>query len=62
MQGTNDEYKDELKLENFLTACEKAGIEVSVNYEEGYDHGFYFISSFIEQHFHHHSKFLCDSW
>jgi S-formylglutathione hydrolase len=60
-QGNNDKYSEQLKLENFVSACEKAGIEISVNVEEGYDHGFYFVSSFMEQHFHHHSKFLCGS-
>uniref|UniRef100_A0A2S2P5D9 S-formylglutathione hydrolase n=2 Tax=Schizaphis graminum TaxID=13262 RepID=A0A2S2P5D9_SCHGA len=60
-QGKNDQYKEQLKLDNFASACEKAGITVSINVEDRYDHGFYFISSFIEQHFHHHSKFLCDS-
>ncbi|XP_060840791.1 S-formylglutathione hydrolase-like [Rhopalosiphum padi] len=60
-QGKNDQYKEQLKLDNFASACEKAGIAVSINEEDRYDHGFYFISSFMEQHFHHHSKFLCDS-
>ncbi|KAL4120320.1 hypothetical protein QTP88_013036 [Uroleucon formosanum] len=60
-QGSNDAYEDDLRLESFISACKKAGIAASINIEEGYDHGFYFISSFIEQHYHHHAKFLCDS-
>lgn len=60
LQGAKDEYEKELKLENFAKACEKSSISLSINYEEEYDHGFYFISSFIEQHFHYHAQFLCD--
>jgi len=27
--------------------------------QEGYDHGYYFISSFIEDHLRHHAQQLC---
>ncbi|XP_050419963.1 S-formylglutathione hydrolase-like [Adelges cooleyi] len=60
-QGTKDEHEENLMLGNFAEACKKAGITASINFEEGYSHGAYFISSFVEQHFHHHSKFLLDS-
>jgi S-formylglutathione hydrolase len=60
-KGTNDEYEEHLKVDNFVKACEKSDIEVSINFEKGYDHGFYFISSFIDQHFQYHAKFLCKS-
>ncbi|XP_050540340.1 uncharacterized protein LOC126904979 [Daktulosphaira vitifoliae] len=57
-QGSKDEYAETLNLEKFSTACRKAGIESSIKVEEGYNHGYHFVSSFIEEHIHHHSKFL----
>jgi len=58
-QGTEDEFlKNQLHPEKFEEAAKKVGYPVQVNYEEGYDHSYFFISSFIEKHILHHKKFL----
>ena len=54
-QGLNDEFlKDQLKTEEFEKAAKAAGQNYEVKYAEGYDHSYYFISSFIEEHIKHH--------
>jgi len=59
-QGTSDKFFGEKQLlpENFKAAAEKAGFNVNVRMQEGYDHSYYFISSFIGDHIEHHSKYL----
>ncbi|MCA0403312.1 MAG: S-formylglutathione hydrolase [Proteobacteria bacterium] len=55
-QGTQDEFLEkELKPNLLIEAAKKASVELEFNLREGYDHSFYFISSFIEGHlrFHH---------
>jgi S-formylglutathione hydrolase len=58
-QGTNDEFLDKhLKPENFVKACKKAGQKLELRMQEGYDHSYYFISSFLEDHIKFHLKAL----
>lgn len=53
-QGTGDEFLEEqLKTEHFENAASNASQSVNVRYQEGYDHSYYFISSFIEDHIRH---------
>lgn len=57
-QGTSDEFLEEqLKPELFLDACRKKGQDIELRMQEGYDHSYYFISSFIGDHllFHEHN-------
>ena len=50
-QGLADEFLEkELLTENFVKACENKKQKLQVNYREGYDHSYYFISSFIKNH------------
>jgi len=50
-QGTDDEFlKEELLTQNFVKKCESVGQVLKVNYREGYDHSYFFISTFIEEH------------
>jgi len=58
-QGTNDSFlQDQLKPENLANiACSKQG-EFSLNMREGYDHSYYFISTYIESHMQFHAKHL----
>ena len=42
-------------------ACEQAGQPLHLRRHEGYDHGYYFISSFIADHLQHHARTLCAS-
>ncbi|NCN85100.1 MAG: S-formylglutathione hydrolase [Sphingomonadales bacterium] len=50
-QGTSDNFLEEQLKPHLLTeACAKAGIPLSLNMREGYDHSYYFISTFMADH------------
>lgn len=54
-QGTADNFlAEQLKPELFDAAARKAGQALTVRMQEGYDHSYYFIASFIEDHIRHH--------
>jgi len=58
-QGADDPYlAEQLRPELFKAACAESGLSVEVRTHEGYDHGYYFISTFIEDHLKHHAAFL----
>tara|TARA_B110000858_G_scaffold77483_1_gene89799 strand:+ start:37950 stop:38795 length:846 start_codon:yes stop_codon:yes gene_type:complete len=58
-QGTNDEFLEkQLKPELLLKAAEKAGYPLQFVEREGYDHSYFFIASFIEEHLRFHEKVL----
>jgi S-formylglutathione hydrolase len=59
-QGTADEFYDEKQLlpENFQSACERKGQVVTLRMQEGYDHSYHFIASFIGEHIAYHAKAL----
>ncbi|MCK5884183.1 MAG: S-formylglutathione hydrolase [Bacteriovoracaceae bacterium] len=58
-QGLGDEFLDEqLLTENYVTACKKVGQKVKVNYRKGYDHSYFYISTFIEEHISFHLNAL----
>jgi S-formylglutathione hydrolase len=56
-QGTDDKFlAEQLHLHLFEKACLEAGQALTVRRQQGYDHSYYFISSFVEDHFRHHAK------
>ena len=58
-QGTADEFLgNQLKSELLLEAAEKAGYPLQFIVREGYDHSYFFIASFIEEHLRFHEKIL----
>lgn len=58
-QGEADNFLEEqLKPEALEQACEKAGHELTLRRQSGYDHSYFFISSFIDDHLAHHAKAL----
>jgi S-formylglutathione hydrolase len=58
-QGLSDQFlAEQLYPDVFETACQAAGQPLTLRRHEGYDHGYYFISSFIEDHLAHHAKVL----
>ncbi|MXO89218.1 S-formylglutathione hydrolase [Pontixanthobacter aquaemixtae] len=58
-QGTADDFlKDELKTGLLALACKKAAIPAQIRMQEGYDHSYYFISSFMESHVRWHAERL----
>lgn len=61
-QGTHDEFLDEqLKPDVLVSVAKKCGHDVQLRLQEGYDHSYYFIASFIEDHIVYHAKHLNDS-
>lgn len=57
-QGAGDPYLHELLPENFVKACQAVNMPVVLQMREGYDHGYYFIASFIDEHIKHHARYL----
>ncbi|MCB2064032.1 MAG: S-formylglutathione hydrolase [Novosphingobium sp.] len=50
-QGTADGFLEEqLKTHLLQEACDKAGQPATIRMQEGYDHSYYFISSFMAEH------------
>lgn len=58
-QGEGDQFLDEqLQPRRFTAAAEAAGQGVRLRLHEGYDHSYYFIASFMEDHLRHHATIL----
>ncbi|WP_186258032.1 S-formylglutathione hydrolase [Burkholderia gladioli] len=58
-QGLADQFlPTQLNPEMFEAACREAGQPLTLRRHEGYDHGYYFISTFIADHLAHHAKTL----
>ncbi len=58
-QGADDPYLDEqLQPERLREACAASGLPLELRVHDGYDHGYYFISTFIEEHLRHHAARL----
>lgn len=59
-QGAADPYLEEqLKPELLQAACKQSGLALDLRIHEGFDHGYYFISTFIEEHLRFHQEQLC---
>jgi S-formylglutathione hydrolase len=60
-QGANDPYLvEQLKPELLEAACAESGLPLELRVHDGYDHGYYFISTFIEEHLNFHFERLHD--
>src|SRR5690606_17666642 len=58
-QGQADDFlENQLRPELLRAACEAAGHPLTLNLRPGYDHSYYFISSFIGEHIAHHAAAL----
>lgn len=57
-QGMSDQFLHQLHYDKFEAACKQAGQPLSLRLHDGYDHGYYFISTFMEDHLAHHAKVL----
>ena len=58
-QGTDDQFlKEHLRTDIFETACEKTGQSAIIRMQNGYDHSYFFIATFIEDHLRHHAEAL----
>ncbi|MBC2664063.1 S-formylglutathione hydrolase [Novosphingobium flavum] len=60
-QGEADQFlTGELRTELLASACAAAGIPATIRYQSGYDHSYYFISSFMAEHLRWHAARLED--
>jgi len=58
-QGTADKFlAEQLRPELFAEACNAAGQPLMLNLREGYDHGYFFIQTFIGDHMTWHARRL----
>ncbi|XP_022127401.2 S-formylglutathione hydrolase [Pieris rapae] len=59
-QGAADNFyiQKQLLPENLVEACRSVGMPVILNLREGYDHSYYYISTYIGEHFDFHAKIL----
>jgi S-formylglutathione hydrolase len=58
-QGTADEFLESgLRPWLLEEACRRAGIALTLNMREGYDHSYYFISTFMADHVAYHARHL----
>ncbi|MGY0626987.1 MAG: S-formylglutathione hydrolase [Paraglaciecola chathamensis] len=58
-QGASDDFlTEQLKPEALQSAANASGYPLALNLHEGYDHSYYFISSFIEGHLRFHAEHL----
>lgn len=59
-QGDADGFyeKKQLLPETFAAACKEAGHPLTLRLQKGYDHSYFFISTFVEDHIKHHAAAL----
>jgi S-formylglutathione hydrolase len=58
-QGLADQFLErELHPERFEQACAQVGQALTLRRHPGYDHGYYFIATFVEDHLRHHARLL----
>ncbi|MDG2512129.1 S-formylglutathione hydrolase [Sphingobium yanoikuyae] len=58
-QGAGDSFLEEqLRPELLRAACDAAGIDLTLHLRDGYDHSYYFISSFMDDHLRWHAARL----
>lgn len=58
-QGMADAFlEQQLMPERLEQACKDVGYPLTLRRHAGYDHGYYFISTFVEDHLRHHARTL----
>lgn len=58
-QGLADKFLvEQLHPEAFEAACARVGQPLILRRHAGYDHGYYFIASFVDDHLRHHAQTL----
>ena len=58
-QGADDPWlAEQLRTDLLEAACKESGLPLDLRMHEGYDHGYYFISTFIEEHLNFHAERL----
>jgi S-formylglutathione hydrolase len=58
-QGMADKFlAEQLHVEALESVCVQTGQPLTLRRHAGYDHGYYFIASFVADHLAHHARFL----
>ncbi len=58
-QGDADSFlAEQLRPENLVDAATQSQSDITLRMQAGYDHSYYFISSFIDEHLSFHAKHL----
>jgi S-formylglutathione hydrolase len=58
-QGSSDPFlREQLLPEAFEDAARSVGQDLELRRHPGYDHGYFFIASFVEDHLRHHAAAL----
>ena len=58
-QGDADDFlQEQLKPQALVAAAKATNYPLQYNLQQGYDHSYYFIASFIEEHLRFHSTYL----
>ncbi|MEB3768091.1 S-formylglutathione hydrolase [Acinetobacter sp. MD2] len=57
-QGLADQFYAQLNPHLFEQVCQTVGQKLNLRQHENYDHGYYFIQSFIDEHLQFHAKKL----
>jgi len=58
-QGEADQFlKEQLRPDLLAAACDKAGIDLTLRLQPGYDHSYYFIATFMTDHLRWHAERL----
>ena len=59
-QGDADNFRrEQLRPELFAHACREVGQPLTLRVQPGYDHSYWFIQTFVEDHLRHHAAALC---
>lgn len=59
LQGQDDSFlPNQLLPHKFEEACRLANVPLLLRMQAGYDHSFFFIASFIDDHIRHHAQAL----
>jgi S-formylglutathione hydrolase len=59
-QGLADQFlASQLRPERLEEVCAAAGQPLQLRRHAGYDHGYFFVASFVADHLAHHAKVLC---
>ena len=56
--GASDQYADYLMTEKFWAATAERRIPATLRLQPGYDHSYFFVTSFLEDHIAFHAEAL----
>jgi S-formylglutathione hydrolase len=58
-QGSKDQFLEtQLKPDLLRDACSRSNVSLELRMQEGYDHSYFFIASFVEEHLRFHARYL----